>query len=246
MFSVPPADNQPSYSLDDLLVALDTFLKDSNLVLESMESENVAWHSIQRQANILEQQLAQWQDIRAPEYKSTSIGQIDQDTIDPRPGYWPGSIDFYCDHYTANVWNTCRAARLLLLDFVTRLTSTAKGTGDPTCEHKIRILLSEVLASIPYHLVENLHLFVQEAAQGATEISAPGKVAGGLLLMKVLHNTSQLGFVEPQMRSYLRECLGWIGENMGIGQASVLSRARNGPSSLFESDKMVLWTGFLI
>lgn len=176
------------------------------------------------------------------------VGQINGVSSYPQPGFWPGRVDFYCDHCTANVWNTYRVARLLLLDLLVRLTPTTNGTRDNEWEDEIHLLLSEILASIPYHLVENMHLFIQEAARGATSIEARGRgrLVGGLLLMKVLHITLQLESVVSQVRCYLQDCLQWIAENMGIGQASVYSKVTDVPPQPFGSDKMILWAGFLI
>lgn len=49
------------------------------------------------------------------------------------------------------------------------------------------------------------------------------KSAGGLLLMYTLHAVLQLAIVPARYKEMFRECLLWIGTEMGIGQAELLA-----------------------
>jgi hypothetical protein len=71
-----------------------------------------------------------------------------------------------------------------------------------------------MLASVLYHLVENLQVCLREL-KTSKEINNPGRLLGGLLLMYPLYVTSRMRFLDRGMREY-----------MGIGQATVLAKVR--------------------
>lgn len=54
----------------------------------------------------------------------------------------------------------------------------------------------------------------------------PGRAVGGLLIMHSLYVTSHLSVTGPHIKTQLRDCLAWIGSNMGIGEATVLASVR--------------------
>ena len=83
----------------------------------------------------------------------------------------------------------------------------------------------ELVASIPFHLAEDLQVFLQDESAAARKIK-PGKSVGGLLLLHPLCIASKLSIVPPRLQDYTRECLEWIATNMGIGQASLLTKVR--------------------
>lgn len=98
-------------------------------------------------------------------------------------------------------------------------------------EHRetARVLMEDLLASIPFHLVEDLHVFVRDAACAGSslrEIPNPGRPVGGLLLMHHLEGASRLpaSLAGTDVHEYLRGCLLWISNEMGIGQAGVFAR----------------------
>ncbi|CRG91778.1 hypothetical protein PISL3812_08830 [Talaromyces islandicus] len=140
-------------------------------------------------------------------------------------GYWPGKIDTYVDHYIAGVWNTYRAARLGLLNLILDLSGETEDTKPRDMEFAhVQELVADMLASIPYHLTEDLHAFSGNT-KTQSEITNPGKAIHGLLLMHAVYITSNLPIVDPHARAYFKDCLLWIGEHMGIGQASFLATA---------------------
>jgi hypothetical protein len=138
-------------------------------------------------------------------------------------GYWPGKIDTYVDHYVAGVWNTYRTARLGLLNLILDLSQETDDTMSRNIQRRYaKELVSDMLASIPYHLTDDLHVFSSDMKR-KSEIANPGKAIHGLLLMHAIYITSNLSIVEPGVRVHLKECLAWIGKYMGIGQASFLA-----------------------
>jgi len=93
-------------------------------------------------------------------------------------------------------------------------------------EHKeALILVGDIIASIPYHLTDELQNFLDEGGKGGKSLE-PGRPVGGLLLMHPIYVASTLLIAPQEMREYLKDCLSWIGINMGIGQASVFAKVR--------------------
>lgn len=86
-------------------------------------------------------------------------------------------------------------------------------------------LASNIAASIPYFLAENVEVFLNQALTSDVPSKAmiPGHPVGGLLSMHTLYKVSKLSVVDPLLKDYLKDCLAWIGRKMGIGQATMLS-----------------------
>ena len=142
----------------------------------------------------------------------------------PKAGYWPVRVDTYFDPYVAGVWNTCRVARLILTEITHKLFGTLNGLQQQIHEQTETLnLIGDILASVPYHLAEDIHGFVSGSNDKAEEL-APGRAVGGLLLMYPIFVAAHLSVVPPQVQTYFKDCLEWIGYNMGIGQASVLAK----------------------
>lgn len=169
-----------------------------------------------------------WKKSRIPEIQPTTIGRVDKShhTEDVSVGFWPGVIDTYFDLCVAGVWNIFRAARLLLSILAIKLCGA---TGDIKGCAEYTVIATEVAediaASIPYHLTDNLHVFINELPT-SSKIGEPGRLLGGLLLMHPLYVVTQMPFLPEKLRDYTQRCLEWIGSDMGIGQATLLATVR--------------------
>jgi hypothetical protein len=111
-----------------------------------------------------------------------------------------------------------------LLDLIIRISEILEPEASEQARYKrdLITLLCDIIASIPYLLTEDVQAFLR---QGAThDISNTGRAAGGLLLMHQLYALSKLPTVFPETQEYFKRCLGWIGERMGIGQASLFAK----------------------
>jgi hypothetical protein len=184
------------------------------------------FHALKNASIALNQQFIDWKDSRVAEFKPTTIGNISprHQESEIAVGYWPGKVDTYFDFYTAGVWNIFRAARLLLLLLIIKLSDE-----NDTCSeyiHAANRIVEDMAASIPYHLTDNLQVFISQLGK-KEEIIDPGKYLGGMLLMHPLYVASEMPFVHDGMRECLKRCLAWIGEHMGFGQATVLANVRN-------------------
>ena len=229
MFS-PSGSIQPKESLDDLLLSLEPIWKKAQrfLALDSLIGWEAELHLLKDEAMALNLALATWQEAQVKESSPTTVGHVTSKQTGPGLGVgcWPGRVDVYFDLYIAGVWNTCRTVRCFLLDLILQLVGILSDNKDHICEQKDAInLLEGILASIPYHLTEDLQLFLQDAGKG-TRIMNPGRPVGGLLLMHPLFLVLQLSIIPPQVKEYIKTCLAWIGAHMGIGQASIFARVR--------------------
>lgn len=143
------------------------------------------------------------------------------------PFSWHGAVQSYFDVYVAAVMNTYRKTYLMLLEALIR---TAKHI-DPIkhadtiikWSHKVMMLADDIVASIPYHLTSNLHDYLRAIAsqKGTPGI---GRCVGGLLLLHPLYVLSTSSVLHPAMKTYVKRCLAWIGEYMGIGQGTLMSK----------------------
>ncbi|THC94915.1 hypothetical protein EYZ11_005598 [Aspergillus tanneri] len=191
-------------------------------------------YGLKEEAKTLDQDLALWQKDQGDDFKPTTIGYVSpgQDPSSPGVGCWSGRVDTYVDLYVAGVWNVSRIARCFLINLVLRLSSILDGIGDHSQElQDVLQQLGDIIASIPYHLTEDLLGFVAQGGK-SPKITSPGRPVGGLLLLHPVYVASQLPVVPAEMQVYMRKCLAWIGTHMGIGQASLLAKVSNPPDGL--------------
>jgi len=170
----------------------------------------------------LERDFARWHEDRASEFRPTTILSLSHDPPERRitVGYWPGSIDTYFDPYVAGVWNIFRTARILLLALLVAMPGRTNKSARyiETANH----IVGDIFASIPYHLAENLPAFVERATRHKEAID-PGRTLCGLLLMHPLYAILRCSFLPDESREYARDCLRWISDEMGIGQAGLMA-----------------------
>jgi hypothetical protein len=172
----------------------------------------------------LNHDLFVWQQSQSEEFKPTTVDSGLPVTSNPGVGYWHGRVDMYLDLYVAALWNISRIARCLLITLIIRLAGVLNDDVNHDSDHQEAFLLvQDVIASIPYHLSEDLQLFLRQR-QDHTEISNPGRPVGGVLLMHSIYVASHLEIFPFEMREYMKSCLVWIGRRMGIGQAAFLAQ----------------------
>lgn len=213
IFSVPALADQDG-GLDDLLVNLDTLW--AEFLYPPSPDDLVA---LQSKCIDLARKFAQWEESRVALLKPTKIGQIHekQNRTKIAAGYWPGRVETYFDLCVAGIWNVFRAARLLLLNLLVQISPSSEQVRKDAAR-----IVESMIASVPYHLTENLQAFINGQAKHS-EIPEPGKHLGGLLLMHPLYVAFKSPCLPPDVRLYLQECLLWIGDSMGLGQARLLA-----------------------
>lgn len=97
---------------------------------------------------------------------------------------------------------------------------------DPLIWEEAQKLALNIAASIPYYLAVNVQEFLNQslASSVTSRTIIPGPPVGGLLIMHTLYMVSNMSVVDLALKVYLKDCLAWIGQNMGIGQATMLSK----------------------
>ncbi|KAK9481539.1 hypothetical protein V1527DRAFT_486508 [Lipomyces starkeyi] len=187
------------------------------------------------------------------EWRSRLIGIIPSknDNMIPDVGYWPGSVLGYYDLYVACINNSYQKSQLLVLNVIARChrATTQDVEIDPLIWEEAQKLVLEIVASIPYYLAENVQVFYNQALASdmTSKAMIPGPSVGGLLLTHTLYILSNLSVVDPVLKNYLKDCLAWIGRNMGIGQATMLSEhASMNLSDYVTQAHILIWAGMLI
>ena len=202
-------------------------MKRANTILEGSPAFfGDTLYQLQNEALELDRAFSAWEETREKSSHPSTVFHIEDnhDLSRCHVGLWPGKVDTYFDLYTSAVWNIYRASRLLLVDLILRLSNALNDGRSPDAENEITAsLIDGMLASIPFHLAEDLHSFSREM-HTSTLIRNPGRAVGGLLLMHSISITSRLENVNYTTREYLKRCLLWIAENMGIGQAAILAQ----------------------
>lgn len=216
--------------MDDLLLSLGSLLKRANTLLEGSPAFlGDTLYQLQNEAVDLDHAFSTWEQTREKSFHPSTVFHIEDNhgLSWCNVGFWPGKVDTYFDLYMSTVWNVYRASRLLLVDLILKLSNALNDGRSPDAESEIAAsLVDGMLSSIPFHLIEDLHGFSREV-HTSTSIKNPGRAVGGLLLMHSIFITSHLDIVNQPTQDYLKRCLGWIAQNMGIGQASILAQVRS-------------------
>ena len=129
--------------------------------------------------------------------------------------------------YVAGIWNCYRKSRLLFLDQVIRcelqFPEPDRKLTVGRLYSEVQTLAADLAASVHFHLTGSAEV----PPSSAHGVITPGKSVGGLLILHPLTVSSTLSVVSPEMQTHFRNCLAWIGDNMGIGQATLLAKVRD-------------------
>lgn len=238
-----PVSNGSVESLDSILIQFHSVFhraRDAFTFADAISNESFT--DILNEAVELEDTYAQWAASQIEEWKPTTMNHSGFRLSDSDV-YCPGRIDTYFDctcrpeiccafeltipDYVAAVWNTYRKSRLLILEVIVRCKTILAGADSAQDEvAKARVLVDDMIASIPYQLSpEGLSACLKPERDTPTIL--PGKPIGGMLLLHPLWVVSITSIVPSEIRTRMRQCLAWIGRTMGIGQATLLSRVRS-------------------
>ncbi|KAK9482634.1 hypothetical protein V1527DRAFT_454858 [Lipomyces starkeyi] len=193
-----------------------------------------------------------WPETTPEEWKPRSAGVIAPQNYGSTPdvGYWPGNVTSYYDLYVASIWNNYRKACLLVLNII--ISCHRRINNPDSLEIAARVYLDvtslteEVVSSIPYLLAVDLQSFVENGTAGTPPI-VPGRPVGGLLSMHTLYVLATLPIAETKLKLYTKKCLAWIGDEMGIGQAAILSKCTTMDQLDYATEsRVIIWAGMLI
>ncbi|KAJ5725095.1 uncharacterized protein N7483_006452 [Penicillium malachiteum] len=194
----------------------------------------------------LNDDISLWQKSQNEEIKAVTIDSGPPPNLTHGVGYWPGRVDMYIDLYVATLWNVSRIVRCLLITLITRLSGIlCDGVNHDADRLEVSNLVEDMLASIPYHLSEDLQVFLRERHEH-TEITNPGRSVGGLLLMHPIYLAAYLDIIPSDRRLYFKKCLVWIAQRMGVGQAAFLAQAPQVDNQYFAGGCLIVLAGLLL
>lgn len=176
-----------------------------------------------------EHAFSQWDKNLDTSWLANTIGYVTEAEAKASscPFTWHGAVQSYFDVYVAAVMNTYRKTYLMLLEALIRTASHIDPINHADTiikwSYKITLLADAIVVSIPYHLTSNLHDYLRAIAsrRGTPGI---GRCVGGLLLLPPLYVLSTSSVLHHAMKSYVKRCLAWIGQYMGIGQGTLMSK----------------------
>jgi hypothetical protein len=105
----------------------------ADILLANPPTEPADLNLLKDEAVALNREFAKWQESQAEDLKPKTAGhvrQIPPAGSHPAVGYWPGRVDTYFDLYVADVWNTLRTARVLLLSLIIKLSRTMTASSE--------------------------------------------------------------------------------------------------------------------
>lgn len=216
-------------SLDQILVECHFLFERVNTQLQSLQTPPTDLHDTFAKALEKEYAFSQWSTNLDASWQTHIIGYVTEADaqVSSCPFCWHGAVHSYFDVYVAAVMNTYRKTYMMLLEALIRIASHIEpvtyADNITTWTHKAQLLADAIVASIPYHLTSNLQDYFSmiTSKKGALEI---GHSVGGLLLLHPLYVLSTSSILNTQMRSYVKGCLAWIGQYMGIGQGTLMSK----------------------
>jgi hypothetical protein len=127
--------------------------------------------------------------------------------------------------YVGIMWNTYRKAMVLLLDLIARVAKHLSHDGIiAELEDRALVLVSDMVASVPYFLAANANEYIRLVEAGSASIPS-NRPVGGLLLLHPLYAVANCTIIPTPIRQYFSNCLAWIGQNMGIGQADLFAKS---------------------
>ncbi|KAK0669752.1 hypothetical protein QBC41DRAFT_101797 [Cercophora samala] len=141
---------------------------------------------------------------------------------------FPGVVHVYPDMWTAAILNLARATRMVLMSIIVRCVAFLVRPGDyrTTPEYAFAArtasnVVGDIIASIPFHLG---HLPPRKDKNGKPmENSLTGRGLGGYFLTWPLACVVSHDHVTNSQREYVRGRLKYIGDELGIKYARLLS-----------------------
>ncbi|KIX09256.1 uncharacterized protein Z518_00335 [Rhinocladiella mackenziei CBS 650.93] len=225
-----PFSNGSVHAIDTVLVDLHPLLQKTRALLSNTVTFPEDVGRVLQEAMRLDKEYSKWPASQPDEWRPWRVEPCEQASV-RYPEWWPRKADFYFDLYVAAAWNTYRKTRLMLLDVIMQCLNRLQvkdAYGQKQAE--IAELADAIMSSIPFHVTDQFHNLMQQPNHVTGKVS-PGKSVGGLLLMHPVYVAANLDVVSPHLRAQMRNCLAWIGEHMGIGQATVFSKVGAGSAA---------------
>ncbi|RGP81042.1 hypothetical protein FLONG3_831 [Fusarium longipes] len=232
----PPLENNPRRSLDYILMQLlPLTIRSEQLLADPAPSRN-ALLKLYRDLNEFHDVFELWANDQPLAWRPELVGYVLQDLPSTNEIPWvsSGPVDKYSDLFVAMAWNSWRSTYIVWLDQLFHV-SNKLGQHDliPQYISKVNELVAGLKASIPYYLSRNVEEYIKYVNTGQPSLQT-NHLSGGLLLFHTLYSIGRCTIVDAAIRRYLANALMWIGNEMGIGNATVLAEClqpdEQGPS----------------
>ncbi|KAF5624094.1 uncharacterized protein FTJAE_10419 [Fusarium tjaetaba] len=196
---------------------------------------------LQRDLLAIDDEITYWAYDRPPSWNPEVVGEVGMDPAISEESlfYCAGPVEKYFDIYVATAWNSWRSIHVIYLD---HLIDVANSLGQyelvPLYKERIDELASGIKASIPFHLYQDVEIYIQQANAG-TPLVHSDRLVGGLLLLHPMYALARCTIVDDSTRKFMSQTLRWIGGEMGIRHAIILADGlqpdMQGPSAMQNS-----------
>jgi hypothetical protein len=197
-------------------------------------------HDIAQRVQSTDQDIASWLISIPDKFRYKTLCWVRKHTTVLSKDYnyddaeaFPGRVDTYPDFVTASAWNIGRASRLLLASLAIRLTAwicapvSYHTTSEyETSRHICEGIISEIIASVPYHFGWHLkHKTQNEAGLSgfACGEEGPGKALPSLFLLWSLTCVKNSDMASEEQRAWARGRLKFIASQVGLKYAHVIN-----------------------
>ncbi|KAK3944460.1 hypothetical protein QBC46DRAFT_440767 [Diplogelasinospora grovesii] len=215
---------------------------------------------MRQRVQAIDQEIAEWMDIVPEQSRPRTLCCVWEENLKfTRTGYgdievFPGRVDVYPDFMTASTWNVARVTRLILASLNIRLTAWLCSPADyrttaeyATAKRICEGTISDVLASVPYHL--GWHTKRRELFENNPELSGfacgleegPHKVLPSLLLIWSIACVKNHDLTTEDQRAWAKGRLRFIADEMGLKYARLLHDAElRFPSMMIRQDGLMV------
>ncbi|KAJ5233154.1 cycloheximide resistance protein [Penicillium chermesinum] len=216
-----PGSHESIESLDSILVQCQPLFLEASAQLQRPNLPQEALECTFEHALEIEKSFSQWDMDHSGFWKASPVGFISRSAAEASSCAYcrSGPVHTYLDA----VINTYRKTRLMLLEILSRMarqlgrSEVLLGFGQQSSG-----LIEHILASIPYHLASDPQAYLTLIDAGATP--PRGRPVGGLLLLHPLYVLPTSQSLSGPAKTYVLDVLAWIGEHMGIGQATMMAK----------------------
>jgi hypothetical protein len=192
---------------------------------------------LMRRSQVLDQEYVAWEERLPEDLRPRTVAWVDQ-----IPGgdiskaeVCPGKVDMFDDIWIAHMWNHARISRLFIQGAIVRCAGWVCSPVDyrttPEYATSARIcvdMVSDIIASIPYHLGWRVGQSgalkagdFTGFADGSDNFTSP-KALGGFFCLFPLLSIMCADYVTDSQRTWAKGRLNFISEVMGLNQAKVL------------------------
>ncbi|KAG5771836.1 hypothetical protein H9Q72_001771 [Fusarium xylarioides] len=237
----PPLDDTYRRSLDDIIIKMSPLTSRAEKLLSNPCPPVLEILELQQNLLAIDDEITYWAYDRPLSWNPEVVGEVwlDPEISEESAFYCAGRVEKYFDIYVATAWNSWRSIHVVYLD---HLIHIANSLGQyelvPLYKERIDELAAGIMASIPFHLYQDVEMYIQQVNAG-TPLVHSDRLVGGLLLLHPVYALARCTIVDNSTRKYMAKTLKAIGDEMGIRHATILADGlqsdMQGPSAMQSS-----------